>query len=484
MSRARRAQWIAATGLLLLAALLYQARRTWIQTWFIDGPGRTVARAADERSPLVPRSARVRVLLIDGLSADVADALPQLSQFCTRGVELRVDTGFPTVSLPVQHVLWTGLTQAQSGIMYRIDRLDPPAPVVAGIGRASVAVAESHRDIVHSFAFGRIAPALDDEAIEEPDSSWRAGGFEAAALDAVGSDAVLAFVHVLRVDEAGHAQGRASTRYAEAAQWADDLLARLVTAAGAETTWFVLADHGHRGNGGHGGPEPEIRHVRGCIVAPSLRPENRRDDDPVALVDLHREIVAATGAAPDPVSPGRSLRVPVAAPIEPPRPSGTGWIVAGLAWLATAGWILRRRGRALRYWPWWLGLAALGSAVVVGALTLSNPAVYPKTPVRLWLGASVGAVWLSWTLLRARNDPRRIADWALAQLVPWGGFGLGVFALALMPAGYATTFVLPPLVPRWTALSSAWLAWGTVAFAVAGLTCVVLAVRVREPEPR
>ncbi len=484
MSPRARARSIVAVVLVLLAAGLWQARRAWIQTWFLDGPGRDVARPADDRAPLVPRSGAVRVLLIDGLSAEVADTLPRLSRFCTRGVEVRVDTGFPTVSLPVQHVLWTGRTQAQSGIEYRIPRLDPPAPVIAAVGGSSVAVAESHRDIVHSFAFDRVLPPLADEEIEAADSTWRAGGFEAAAIDAVTSDARLAFVHVLRVDEAGHADGRASEAYADAARWADDLLGTLVDAAGAETTWFVLADHGHRAGGGHGGPEPEIRLVRGCIVAPSLRPEDRRDEGPVALVDFHREIVAATGATPDPVSPGRSLRAPLAAPLALPAPSAVAWAVALSAWAAGVAFVARRHGRQVRAWPWWIALAWLGAWLVAGSLTLSNPAVYPKLPTHLWLGAAPAAAWLGYAVhssdAAGTTLRRTLADLA----VPWLAGGLGIFALTILPAGGAGGFVLPPLMPVWTALSSAWLSWGTIGAAAAGLAFAWSAWRVREPGPR
>ena len=62
-----------------------------------DGPG------------LTP-SARTRVLLIDGLAADVAATLPAWTKTCARGIAVTVDVGFPTVSLPVEVALWTGLT--------------------------------------------------------------------------------------------------------------------------------------------------------------------------------------------------------------------------------------------------------------------------------------------------------------------------------------------------------------------------------------
>jgi hypothetical protein len=51
------------------------------------------AGAASGLAP-VPRT---RVVVLDGLSADVAAQLPALQRLCARGVALQVDVGFPTV---------------------------------------------------------------------------------------------------------------------------------------------------------------------------------------------------------------------------------------------------------------------------------------------------------------------------------------------------------------------------------------------------
>src|SRR5690606_4329646 len=120
-------------------------------------------------------------------------------------------------------------------------------------------------------------------------SAWREHDFAITAAREVASDAPLVFVHVLRVDEAGHAAGAGSSAYREAAAWSDALLGTL-HAADPGARWLLLSDHGHRERGGHGGAEPEIRIVRACVLGPGVVPDDRRAHAPVHLVDLHREL--------------------------------------------------------------------------------------------------------------------------------------------------------------------------------------------------
>src|SRR5688572_30125848 len=307
MPRLRR-RWVVAALLVVLALLSLALRRELVLAFFPDGAGAPPPplEPAPADAPTRRPAPAVRVLLIDGLTASVADGLPELSRLCARGLDVRVDNGFPTVSLPVQHVLWTGRTQAQGGIMYRIPGLaDPPADALPLRVPGSIAVAESHPEIIHSFGFTQAEPALDDPEVAPEASSWRTQRFVPAALLAVASPAPLVFVHVLRVDEAGHAFGGESTMYREAATWADDLVPRLTAVAPADALWFVLADHGHLPRGGHGGAEPEIRVVRACVFGPGVAPEDRSEEPPVHLVDLHREIADAVGVGPTATSVGR-----------------------------------------------------------------------------------------------------------------------------------------------------------------------------------
>jgi hypothetical protein len=409
-------------------------------------------KTSDSSAPGLPPAARVRVVVLDGLDAGTASGLPALSGVCAAGQELRVDVGFPTVSLPVQAALWTGLTQQQSGLQYRSARLaTPPAGAIPAQVADSVALAESHPEIVASFGFARMRPdpARDGEDLE----AWRAA-FPDAAVAEVASPVRLVHVHVLRIDEAGHATGGASPEYAEAARGADALLARLRAAAPADALWFVLADHGHRPPGGHGGEEPEIRIVRACVAGPGIAPAPAIAG--VHLIDLARALADVLGARLPTDARGRRWSEALAEPAPAatlPRPGGARQVVAallvglGLAAGARSG----RSHRPGRRLPWALIVALAGVALFHGWPSLSHQIVFAPKGLQLWL-ACLPAAAVALALGLARQAPA-------SQLLP----ALGLLAAVLVLCRAPETVVLPalgvgeagpPLMPRWTASAS------------------------------
>jgi hypothetical protein len=169
-----------------------------VTTWDAE-PSDPVPLPTEPGPGLAPAD-RVRVVLIDGLAADTAATLPALAALCARGVALTVDVGFPSVSLPVEVALWTGLTQQQTGIVFRSDRPLAPPLDTRGIPAQipdSQAIAEDHGYIVRSLGFARVEPAAlasDPSSDADPDA-WKAR-WQPAAHSAVASAAHLVFVHV------------------------------------------------------------------------------------------------------------------------------------------------------------------------------------------------------------------------------------------------------------------------------------------------
>src|SRR5262249_51620630 len=99
----RIAAVVVAAALLVLAWTLPHARHVVIHavTAYDATPGEPAPLPTGVGPGLAP-APHVRVVLIDGLSADTAATLPAWSALCQRGVTLTIDVGFPTISLPVE----------------------------------------------------------------------------------------------------------------------------------------------------------------------------------------------------------------------------------------------------------------------------------------------------------------------------------------------------------------------------------------------
>ncbi len=473
-----------------LAALIAIAALGAI-AWYLPGLRRTVIRAivTYDAPPTAPaplpggtgpglgRVARTRVVVVDGLAKATAQGLPAWKALCDRGTRFDVEVGFPTVSLPVEVSLWTGLTQQQTGVVYRSGRPLVPPLGTTGIPAqiaGSHAVAESHGYIVRSLGFHVVEPAADpakpgkDAAPELWAKAWKE-----RANAAVQSPASLVFVHLLGVDTAGHKHGMGA-EYARMASEADATLAAL-HALDPGARWFLLSDHGHLAGGGHGGEEAHVRQVEGCIVGPGVAVAK---GGLVHVVDIARAIADSTGATLDPASRGRPLSAALVAPLAPDQglpamPLGAGAlaifiIVAGLA---LSSWGVRRWWLA----PWWF-VVAIASLVVIRELpSLSTPMIYKpegRDMYLTWLPALLVAV-VATTFGLSRMPLLRVL---VAQLA----LPFAAAAAAITASGAWSTVLgaeVAPVVPKFTAWMSPLIllaAHGAAAVALGVLARVVL----------
>ncbi len=455
-TRSRRT--LAVGAVLIAAALGLLGLRARAQSWLIAD------RAGDPAPPWPPVAGRglapaprLRVILVNGLGLAPARRLEALNALCASGIDLVVNAGFPTVSLPVQRVLWTGQTQQQSGVrLGNQRRVVPPGAIPARVP-GSVAVVESHPQIAGSFGFGRL--------LEPP-----AADFEATAAGALRGDARLVFVHVLRVDAAGHRAGAASSAYARAAAEADAMLARWRATAGPGERWIVLADHGHLPGGGHKGSEPAVRLVRACVagVLDGWRgPRAGR----IHLVDLSRALADSLGLAPMPPAAGRPLAVAIADPrpgATLPRVTPARWgAAAALLAVALALTVLVARRRPWSY-PWWIAVAGGTLLAAVGLPSLSS---LPRGLALAAAGAP-GAALLAlatWRELGRGADPLRLAA---AQLA----LPLALVAAALVAAGGPAA-----VVPHVTAAAVELSALLAIGCGVSGLVTAVAGARPAAP---
>ena len=487
--RTRIAALVAAVTLLAFAYVMPGVRRYFMRnviSW--DAPPSEPVALAQGVGPGMTPAARVRVILIDGLGEPTAATLPNWSSLCKRGITLRVDVGFPTVSLPVQISLWTGHTQQQTGVVFRADRplLPPLMTSIPAQVPGSRAVAESHGYIVRSIGFANALPLMldaDHPAKDFDIDAWKAGAWLPAAREAVASDARLAFVHVLRVDTLGHQKGGDSEPYRKAAAEADAILGELVALA-PDARWFLLADHNHLPRGGHGGEERFIRQVQHCIVGPDVAPAS---GGPIHLVDISRAIADSVGVTLDHESIGRPLSIALRAPIAdddalPPLGLTTG----ALAIFILALGITASTFGVRRWWlaPWWFVAACALLLIVRGEPTMSKPMVYAKESIldvldwnrrlmlRSWLAALPIAAVSTWIGLGKTTLWRLL----VAQLA----LPLSVLAAAITACGGWSALLgaeVAPVVPHYTAYTSALMLITAYGAAAVGLTVLARTAR-------
>jgi Type I phosphodiesterase / nucleotide pyrophosphatase len=428
---------------------------------------------------------RTRVVVIDGLSAEVATTLPTLAALCARGVSATVDVGFPTVSLPVEVALWSGLTQQQTGVVNRYERpLEPPLIGIPSQVAGSWAVAEDHGWIVRSLGFARVEPAADPrDHVKDADPKAWFEVWQDHAVTAVASPARLVFVHILRVDTAGHQHGGDSPAYRAAAQAADTLLARLI-AADADARWFVVSDHGHLPRGGHGGEERAIRQVTGCVAGPGVALGH---GPRIHIVDLARAIADSTAAPLPAGARGRPLAAAIATPLGPDDAVPAIALGPGaVAFLVLAAGIALTVLAARRWWlaPWWFVAACVALVVIRGEPTLSAPYIYKPA------GRDMYLVWLPMiafafgvTMLGVRRQP--LVRVAAAQLaLPLTAAAAALTASGAWPAVFGAE--IAPVVPRFTAYASPLLlmaSHGAAAVALAALATLVRLVFGRRGRP-
>lgn len=454
----------ALTALAIVAALV--TARAGFARWLVaDGIGASQRPLA--AGPTVEPSARprppargpLRVVVLDGLGREDA-GLPALDRLCARGVDLAIDVGFPTKSLPVQAVLWTGLTARQLGLgPSNAARPTPPGALPAAVPGAR-AVVEAWGVIARSVGFATVepAPAADwaaPEAVASEVAAWR-GAFVERARAAVASAAPLVLVHVLGIDRAAHERGPGSAAHRAAIADADRALAGWLAAA-PTASWLVLADHGHRAGGGHGDAEASVRIVRGCAWP---RPPGADARGAVHLVDVAAHLREVAGVPPHPGAVGRRLAAAMAAPdpgatIGRPSRMALSLAAATLA-LALAGALrLAGRRRLVLVAPW------LGLGVAV-ALT-GPPSLSLRAPMAVALAglASVGLA-LAWT----RGD--RASRRAIALLIV-GSIGAAAWVAELPQALVTGTPAARPFSTAWFELVAGVGAGGLLAVAAAGV---------------
>jgi hypothetical protein len=355
---------------------------------------------------------RVLVVVIDGLRADVAAELPFLRTLAAAGARVEVAAEIPTYSAAQYVAMLTGVPPADSGVRTNIPLARTPLATVPGAlraaGRRAVEVGDEvdwwARLFGDDFAVARVAPP--ERLVAE--------------VRALVPGADLMLVHQCGVDAAGHQHGAASAAYRAAAAHADETTRRLATAWGwPAADVLVLADHGHRAAGGHGGDEPEVRASWLVAAGPGIQAGARVP--PGRMIDVAPTLAALLGVPAPGGAQGRTLLEALAIPGSTRAALAAAdrarIAAASEAALAARAPLLRAEARQRR-----LRLALLVACLALAALALR------RRPAAAARGLLCGALVLALTAaaFALRHGPLSLSAARTAQLL---GFSVGVLAL-------------------------------------------------------
>jgi len=272
----------------------------------VTGYATPFAVALEPGSSTEPLTARVVVVVIEGLRQDVAATLPTLRALGAQGVSLTARASQPSLALPAWTELLTGAPPDVSGVT--TDRRTAPAPVDSVLREVTLE--------------GGITAVAGGPGWRTLFGDWVAEGWYGRATDAaVGEEALrllqeadpsLLVVHLSDVDRAGHAGG-VGDGYRAAAQRADAVVSRMVEVTEGTATLVVTSGHGHVDQGGHGGPEPEVLTTPLILAGPGVRQVSQAE---VSQADVAPTVAALLGV-PRPVHAlGRPLSLLDAGPAE------------------------------------------------------------------------------------------------------------------------------------------------------------------------
>lgn len=237
-----------------------------------------------EKLPAGPRfSERVVLLVLDGIRADAAQQMPRLQALAARGASGIAAAAEPSLSAPGRAILATGAWPEVNGVTnnshYETPRIDSIFSLAqtAGVPRA-VAGSFFWDRAFQSYLDGRILRfekeleiGLDSAAL----AAWQERTCGEIKSFLMKQPTGLVVADLTAADPAGHDFGGESEEYVKTALAVDACLGALVDALDdGETTFIAVADHGQvhrRGQGGHGGSEPEVLNAPLVLAGAAIR---------------------------------------------------------------------------------------------------------------------------------------------------------------------------------------------------------------------
>ena len=313
----------------LAATALFLAGRMWEWVLNLDPAIHASAPRVESGRAL---TSGVTILLIDGLRLDASRAMPALNELRARGADIEAHVGTPSFSRPGRATIITGAPPAIHGVTSNRQRralsVDHLIRLVADAsGRCRVAGSSIWPGLARA-DIDRCGVAFEGEGKEGPGMFERQvpaiRAWQQRAVDFVLEErAMLRIVDIVSTDFAAHEYGGSSEPYKAEVSRADAAIGALAKRLDlTRETFLVVADHGHRDAGGHGGDEEVVLDIPAVFVGAGVKPGIRVTGN---QADMAPTIAALLGLPLPSSSAGRPLAEILdgdAAKIEAVRASG------------------------------------------------------------------------------------------------------------------------------------------------------------------
>ena len=209
------------------------------------------------RFPVHPEGSRAAVvangparravwILVDGLRLDASRRMRALNRLRREGADIEGRAVFPSYTIPNFVAQASGIGPRASGI--RVNGYDREVELDSVFRLAKRAGLRTAVVSSEGYFTGLYRSWIDESRVADDSSAL--------------PDGALVLVHLLYVDDAGHAHGGASRQYAAAVRRSDAVIEAIARRLNpAQDTLIVTSDHGHTDRGGHGGTEPEVVNI-------------------------------------------------------------------------------------------------------------------------------------------------------------------------------------------------------------------------------
>ena len=268
-----------------------------------------------------PIASDLVLVVLDGLRTDAVPGLPSYGRLARDGASGTMRVAVPSLSNPGRAAFATGAWPEVNGVTNNSTFERVPVQSLFSLADQRGLRSSVFGSTFWPSAFGdfveQISPTNGHSSYEVADLVASQSEYCDEALKHLAvSDAAFRVVDLWAGDEAGHTYGGASDAYRQVIAVVDGCLGRIADQVGPSVTLVALSDHGHihrRGQGGHGGVEPEVINAPFALAGPGVRNTSQIK---AQIVDIAPTISTLLGLPIPANSQGRVLWEALDVPVE------------------------------------------------------------------------------------------------------------------------------------------------------------------------